>query len=99
MSKSPDYIDSYTFRRMLEETAISDRELADEVGVSHAAVYRWRQGESKPSLAHAEKLVAYIKGQASEQVDRARQVESDIDDYKRIAGVGAEENGRPRVAS
>lgn len=46
-----------TFKELRESKLLSRRELAEKVGVSDMAIYRWEKGKYRPSMASLRKLV------------------------------------------
>lgn len=90
-----DMVPSYAVetRMLLEECDLSDAQVADEIGVSTATVYRWRQGQSVPPFGRSKAVAELIKERVRVQMEKVRRLESDLDKHF----CEPETNGRPRV--
>lgn len=53
------------FRRLLRETYVPYRELAEEIGVSPTTLYRWRDGDTNPPTAYIADTVNYVRERAA----------------------------------
>lgn len=85
----------YNFRRFLEETPMTDSQIAEAVGVNHSTVYRWRTGKATPSTAKMDQVIEYAREHWRKQRARLDAVEDYLEEERRAyAPVDAASNGR-----
>lgn len=86
-------IPSYDFRRLLEETPYTDRELAEAADVSHTTVRRWRNGNATPAVAHVREVADLHDKRLNELRKRLTTIREHVGYMEKIAGL---DNGRKR---
>lgn len=86
----------HSFRRLLRETDVPDRDLADAVGVSSTTIYRWREGQSRPAIRHRTDVLDLIEERAKEEINAVKDVRRDIRTERRLRD-GPKSNGRSRL--
>lgn len=80
-------IPSYQFQRLLEQSPIPERELAELVDVSQATISRWRRGESTPSIGHVDDVARIVRHRANKLYKTLLALEADLEDFRRIVGM------------
>lgn len=80
-------IPSYEFRRLLEDTPLSDREIADAVEVSHTTVRRWRIGKANPSVGNVRDVADLHDATLNEIRGRLTKIRQHVGYWEEIQGL------------
>lgn len=80
-------VPSRSFRRMIDRSRLTDKEIAHIADVSRTTVYRWRIGQATPSFGEVREVTDRVQSEARGVMQDAKRVWRDLRDIRRMLEV------------